>query len=201
MIGGTREESAFFLADDDKVWNGSLTEAELRERVATVAGGETEALLDAYRAAMPAASPADRLIAALTGSNFWIRTVLLAERYAARRAPVYMYSLDWQSPAHGGRMKAHHAMDLPFVFDNTDVPDTTAGAPGARELAAKVSAAWIAFARNGHPENPALPSWPAYSAQDRATMVLDAECRIVRDPDGAARELWTRVVTQVRAAV
>jgi hypothetical protein len=50
------------------------------------------------------ASPEDRLIKALTGSNFWIRTVLLAERYAARphRAPVYMYSLDWQSPAHLG---------------------------------------------------------------------------------------------------
>ena len=34
MIGGTREESAFFLADDDAVWNGTLTEAELRERLA-----------------------------------------------------------------------------------------------------------------------------------------------------------------------
>jgi hypothetical protein len=33
---------------------------------------------------------------------------MLAERYAARlHAPVYMYSLDWQSPAHGGRVKAH----------------------------------------------------------------------------------------------
>ena len=62
---------------------------------------------------------------------------MLAERKAARpRRPVYMYSLDWRSPACDGRLKAHHAMDLPFVFDNTDVPDTTAGAPGARELAA-----------------------------------------------------------------
>ena len=101
MIGGTREESAFFLADDDAVWNRSLSEAELRQRVAAVAGAETDELLAAYRMAMPQASPADRLIAALTGSNFWIRTVLLAERYAARRrAPVYLYSLDWQSPAH-----------------------------------------------------------------------------------------------------
>jgi para-nitrobenzyl esterase len=29
MIGGTREESAFFLADDDAVWDGTLSEAEL----------------------------------------------------------------------------------------------------------------------------------------------------------------------------
>ena len=129
MIGGTKEESAFFLADDDAVWNRNLGEAELRQRIAAVAGAETDALLAVYNEAMPQASPADRLIAALTGSNFWVRTVLLAERYAARagRGPVYMYSLDWQSPAHGGRLKAHHAMDLPFVFDNVDVPDTTAG--------------------------------------------------------------------------
>jgi para-nitrobenzyl esterase len=195
MIGGTREESAFFLADDDAVWNGTLTEMELRERVAALAGGETDALLGVYRAAMPQASPGDRLIAALTGSNFWIRSVMLAERYAARpRAPVYMYSLDWQSLSHGGRMKAHHAMDLPFVFDNTEAADTTAGAPGARELAARVSDTWIAFARNGSPNNPTIPAWPAYTATDRATMILDTDCRVVRDPDRDARLLWSRVV-------
>jgi len=195
MIGGTREESAFFLADDDAVWNGSLTEAELRRRVATVAGDKTDELLAVYCTAMPQASPADRLIAVLTGSNFWIRTILLAERYAARRrGPVYMYSLDWQSPAHQGRVKAHHAMDLPFVFDNIDVAETTAGAPGARELAARISATWIAFARNGSPDNPATPSWPAYTTADRMTMVLDTACRVARDPERDARLLWSRVV-------
>jgi len=195
MIGGTREESAFFLAGDDAVWNGTLTEAELRERLAAIPGIETDALIAAYRAALPQASSADRLIVALTGSNFWIRTLLLAERYVARRrAPVYMYSLDWQSPAHGGRVKAHHAMDLPFVFDNTDVADTTAGAPGARELAARISATWIAFARNGSPDNPVIPSWPAYTAAKRGTMVFDTECCITHDPNREARLLWSRVV-------
>jgi para-nitrobenzyl esterase len=199
MIGGTREESAFFLADDDAVWNGSLSEAELQHRVTAVAGAETDGLLSAYRAAMPQASPGDRLIAALTGSNFWIRTVLLAERYAARRrAPIYMYSLDWQSPAHGGRVKAHHAMDLPFVFDNTDAADTTAGAPGAHELAERMSATWIAFARNGSPDNPAIPSWPTYTTDDRATMIFDTACRVARDPNREARLLWSRVVADDR---
>jgi para-nitrobenzyl esterase len=196
MIGGTREESAFFLADDDGVWNGRLGEEALRQRIEAVAGAETDNLLAAYRAAMPQASPGDRLIAALTGSNFWIRSVLFAERYAARpRAPVYMYSLDWQSPAHGGRLKAHHAMDLPFVFDNADVPDTTAGAPGARELAARVSATWIAFARNGTPDNSGIPPWPRYEGQDRATMILDSICRVERDPNRELRLLWSRVAS------
>ncbi|HTV43918.1 MAG TPA: carboxylesterase/lipase family protein [Stellaceae bacterium] len=194
LIGGTREESAFFLADDDAVWNGTLSETELRRRIGVVAGAETEALLAVYAAAMPGASPADRLIAALTGGNFWIRTVLFAERYAERHgAPVYMYSLDWQSPAHRGRLKAHHAMDLPFVFDNPDVAGTTAGAAGARELAARIAASWIAFARNGRPDNPAIPDWPAYDPAERATMIFDQDCRVIRDPGRDARRLWSRV--------
>jgi para-nitrobenzyl esterase len=197
MLGGTSEESAFFLADDDDTWNGTLSEQQLRDRVIAVAGAEADAVIAAYRTALPQASPADRLIAGLTGSNFWIRTVLLAERYAARPgAPVFMYSLDWQSPVHGGRMKAHHAMDLPFVFDNPDVPDTTRGAPGARELAARIADIWIAFARHGNPNNPAIPVWPAYTTTERATMAFNDECRVVRDPDREARELWSRVVAR-----
>jgi para-nitrobenzyl esterase len=194
MIGGIKEESAFFLANDDAVWNGTLSEDALRERLSGVASSGTDDLLAAYHAAMPQATPADRLIAALTGSNFWIRSVLLAERYAARRrAPVYMYSLDWQSPAHGGRLKAHHAMDLPFVFDNVDVPDTTAGAPGAHELAARISATWIAFARNGTPDNSTIPPWPPYSTQERATMILDTACHVAYDPNREMRLIWGRV--------
>jgi para-nitrobenzyl esterase len=144
---------------------------------------------------MPQSSPGDRLIAALTGSNFWVRTVLLAERYAARqRAPVYMYSLDWRSPAHGGRLKAHHAMDLPFVFDNVDAADTTAHARDAAQLAAQISATWIAFARYGRPENPAIPPWPSYTTEQRATMIFDTTCRVVQDPGREIRLLWTRAV-------
>jgi para-nitrobenzyl esterase len=107
-----------------------------------------------------------------------------------------MYSLDWQSPACDGRLKAHHAMDLPFVFDTTDVPDTTKGAPGAPGLAAVMSATWVAFARTGNPENPAIPHWPAYTPEERATMVFDSNCRVVADPDRDARLLWNRIVSR-----
>ena len=196
MIGGTAQEATLFL-DDDAVWNRTLTEAELRERVAVVAGPDTDAVLALYRARLPGASAGDRLIAALTGSNFSVRTWLYAERRAARGgAPVYHYSLDWPSPFTGGRMGAHHAMDLPFVFDTTDVPLSTKGADGAAELAAAMSATWAAFARTGKPENPAIPAWPAYTPETRATMVFDTRCRVVNDPLADARVVWTKVATR-----
>src|SRR5579864_1757859 len=184
LIGGTREESGFFLGDDDEVWNRAVTESSLRRRIGAVAGADGDRIIDLYRTLRPGASREDVLIAALTGSNFWVRTVMLAERKAARRkAPVYMYSLDWRSPACGGRLQAHHAMDLPFVFDTTDIPDTTKGAAGAAELAAVMAQTWADFARTGHPGNTALPSWPAYTADRRATMVFDVQCTVVNDPD------------------
>jgi len=68
------------------------------------------------------------------------------------------------------------------------------GAPGACELAARVSTTWIAFARNGSPDNPAIPSWPIYTTKDRATMIFDTACRVVHDPDREARLSWSRVV-------
>jgi para-nitrobenzyl esterase len=196
LIGDTKDEIALYLMDDDEVWNGTLTEAELRARIAVVASADTDNVIETYRAMFPNASPAERLIAALTGSNFWIRSILLAERKAARRtAPVYMYSFAWETPAFDGRLKSHHTIDLPFVFDNTDIAPTTAGAPGARELAAAVSATWAAFARAGSPENPALPSWPIYRQEERATMVLDTTCRAENDPRRDARLLWSRIAT------
>lgn len=196
LIGGTREESGFFLADDDEVWNRRLSEDSLRRRIAAVAGAEGDRALDLYRTLRPGASREDLLIAALTGSNFWVRTVLLAERKAAQGgAPVHMYSLDWRSPVCAGRLQAHHAMDLPFVFDTVEAADTTRGAPGAHELAATIATTWAAFARTGNPENAALPHWPAYAAEHRATMVFDSECRLVVDPDREARLMWERIAT------
>lgn len=196
MIGGTAQEAALFL-DDDAVWHRTLTEAQSRERVAAVAGADADAALAIYRDRLPGASPADRLIAALTGSNFSVRTWLYAERRASRSgAPIYHYSLDWNSPFAGGRMGAHHAMDLPFVFDTTDVPLTTKGADGAPELAAAMSATWAAFARSGKPDNPAIPAWPAYTTETRVTMVFDTRCRVVNDPLADARALWTKVATR-----
>ena len=196
MIGGTAREASLFL-DDDAVWHRTLGEDQLRERVAAVAGPDTDAALALYRERLPGASPGDRLIAALTGSNFSVRTWLYAERRAARGgAPVYHYSLDWASPFAGGRMGAHHAMDLPFVFDTTEVPLSTKGADGAPELAAAMSATWATFARTGNPDNAAIPAWPAYTPEKRATMVFDTRCRAVSDPDGDARQLWSRVATR-----
>jgi para-nitrobenzyl esterase len=59
-----------------------------------------------------------------------------------------------------------------------------------------ISGTWAAFARTGSPENGALPDWPAYTPDGRATMILDSECRLVPDPDRDARLLWERIANR-----
>ncbi|MGE0575217.1 MAG: carboxylesterase/lipase family protein [Reyranella sp.] len=194
LVGGTKDETAIFFAPDDKVWNRTITEEDLRTRVAAVAGGAAETLLAYYKRRDPGASPSDRLITALTMSNFHVRELMLADAKAARgKAPVWMYSLDWETPAFAGRLKSPHSVDVPFVFDTLHVIGTAHRRPGDQALADRVSATWATFARTGKPGNAALPAWPAYTAATRATMILDDTCKIVDDLDGEVRELWIQV--------
>ena len=57
----------------------------------------------------------------------------------------------------------------------------------ARTLAAAMSDAWIAFARDGDPNHGTIPKWPAYSLDDRSTMIFDTECSVQSDPFGNER--------------
>ncbi len=191
LIGDMKDEMASFLAPDDLVWNRTLTEDQMIERVRAIAGVDTDRVVAAYRRLYPDASPADRLIATTTDSNFRIRSLTLAQRRAANAtAPVWMYSFAWESPLHGGKMKAPHAMDVPFTFDTIDLTNATGGGDTAKRLAATMSGVWAAFARTGVPNHPAIPHWPAYTVPERATLILDATCRIESDLRGEARVLW-----------
>jgi para-nitrobenzyl esterase len=194
IIGDMKDEMAIFLAPDDKIWNRTLTEAELHSRVAAVAGADTDRVIELYKRLHPETNPAELLIAILTDSNFRVRSLTLAQRKAALgRAPVYMYSFEWETPVHGGRLKAPHAMDVPFTFDTLDLVGSTDRSPAAYQLAARMSATWAAFAHTGSPDNPAIPHWPSYNAQTRETMMLNTNWSVVADPNGDTRLLWQQI--------
>ncbi len=191
LIGDMKDETASFLAPDDLVWNRTLTEEQMIERVRAIAGTYTDRVVDTYRRVYPGANPAERLIATTTDSNFRIRSLTLAQRRAAKAsAPVWMYAFNWETPLHDGKMKAPHAMDVPFTFDTIDLTSATDNGETAKRLAAAMSGVWAAFARNGVPDHPAIPHWPAYTAAERATLIFDATCRIENDPNGETRALW-----------
>lgn len=191
MVGDTKDESAIFLAPDNKVWSRAITEDDLRERVSAVAGNQADAVLAYYKKRDPEVSPSDHLITALTASNFGVRTIMQCEVKALRgKAPVWTYRLDWETPAYGGKLKAPHSLDVPFIFDTLHVIGEQHQKPGAQALADRISKTWATFARTGNPSNDSIPAWPAYDTKSRATMVFNDECRVVNDPDAEVRPLW-----------
>ncbi|MFO1026903.1 MAG: carboxylesterase family protein [Acetobacteraceae bacterium] len=194
IVGDMKDETASFLAPDDAVWNRTLTEADLRDRIAAVAGPHTGEVLDLYGRLYSHVNPAERLIAITTDSNFRIRSLVLAQRRAAKsRGPVWMYSFEWETPVLGGRLKAPHAMDVPFTFNTLDLTNATGGSAEAQALSDTMAAVWAAFARNGRPDHPSIPHWPTYDAATRATLMLDETCRIENDPRGEGRQLWQEI--------
>ena len=66
----------------------------------------------------------------------------------------------------------------------------TGTGPEAQALADKLAGTWVAFARTGNPNHPGIPEWPAYTAEARATMIFDTNCRVKNDPGGELRALW-----------
>ena len=138
------------------------------------------------------AGAANVLIYQLIASDYWMRwgVLLQAERKAALgRAPVYVYQFDWLSPGRDGKLNCPHGSEIPFVFDNVANAAVLVGqGPRQDALAARMSTAWTAFARTGHPNlaaNP-LPHWPAYGAE-RAVMVFNDESRVEHDAAGEQR--------------
>ncbi|HEY1282898.1 MAG TPA: carboxylesterase/lipase family protein, partial [Steroidobacteraceae bacterium] len=191
LVGCTRDEATLFYLRDESAF--SLDEAGLRARVIEMMMDEPLALrlIETYKKAHPSANPSEIFLLIATARIARRDAIRLAERKSAQgQAPVYMYLFTWKSPALDGRLRAPHTVEIPFVFDNTDVPAVMTKSPTAKPLAEKTSRAWIAFARTGNPNHSGLPQWPAYSAAQRATMVFDTTCAVVNDPNSTEREVW-----------
>jgi para-nitrobenzyl esterase len=193
LIGSNKDEGTFLLQTDAELF--TFDEAGLKSRVKNSAGGSDEAaerILSIYRKTYPNAKPTDYWVQIYTDRSMRMRSITLAERKAAqKKAPVYMYFFAWNTVGFGGKYKALHMAEIPFVFDNIWAAEAmTHGSPEAKALAAKMSAAWIAFARTGKPAAEDLPAWPAYSADTRSTMILDNNPRVENDPVRDLRSFW-----------
>ena len=66
-------------------------------------------------------------------------------------------------------------------------------------MADLMSDAWIAFAKTGNPNTPALPQWPQYTTGNRATMIFDTNPVVLVDPDQAERELLQSLLSEGRS--
>jgi len=179
LVGSTKNEFAPFIPAPKNQTMDDV-KAGLKKKYGAQA--------DAYIAAVLKAYPGTTAPAGYTDIDLNFRALAIKQanmKAVPGAAPVYMYLFTWQSPVNGGIYKAMHCMDLAFEFDNiARCQEMTGGGKEAYALAAKMSGAWINFARTGNPNAPGLPLWPAYTAQNDATMLFNNVCQVRDHPDG-----------------
>jgi para-nitrobenzyl esterase len=168
----------------------SLTAEDLAARVAKTYGDKSAALIDAYKREYPRARPIDILSMV---ESLWMGGGSLTqagEKADQGGAPAYAYRFDWKSDICDGRLRAFHALDMAFTFDNTARWESaTGGGARAQRLAARMSQAWIDFARTGDPGHRDLPEWPRYQRTSGAVMIFDDHCQVRNHPDAEIRKI------------
>jgi para-nitrobenzyl esterase len=179
IVGSVNTEGTFFTPPDSPLF--TLDEAGMRTRLMPRFGETADKLIELYRKEMPNASPSQIYFLI---NAFPSAAITQAERKSAQgKAPVFMYLFAWETPVEGGKRHSPHTVELPFVFDNVlEQPEEVGNGPELQPLADKVSGAWTAFARTGNPSTAGVPKWLAYTASERATMIVNNEWKLVNDP-------------------
>jgi para-nitrobenzyl esterase len=185
IVSSTLDDASLFFD------NFTLDEAGLKRWLEASRGERADEIHRCYRARRPNKTPFLLQAQIVTDSGFRRFAHAHAERKAAQqRAAVYCYRWDWASPALDGLYGAAHASDVAASLGNYREALLGGGVGTAVELGRALSAAWVAFARHGDPNNPQTPRWPAYGPPTRSTLIFDDELRIESDPDADLRVLW-----------
>jgi para-nitrobenzyl esterase len=196
--------------ETEVTWNGNVDytppdDAALRDRVKKIAkinDGQADHLIAVYKKGWPKASNLD--LALIIDSDYTFARPgidLESERKAAQaKAPVYKYYFRWYTPVNGGRVRAMHTMELPFIYGNFEAAKTEVGdtaTPEMRTLSDVMGLAWTTFARTGNPNHKGVPNWPAFESQKMAMMIFNTPAsKALNDPYREQREVRNSFATQ-----
>lgn len=189
LIGTTRTELSSQAGNDESVYQMDHKGLEQRLK-AYLPRTDIVPVIDRFAAANPNAGYTELFFFIISARGYIRNADLQTERRVqARQAPVYRYSLDWRTPVEDGRRLSPHSLDVPLVFDNVAKAASMVGPVNqkAARVAAQVSDAWIAFAREGSPGQVNGIPWQAYDLESRKTMLLTEHSRLVADPYRAER--------------
>lgn len=192
MIGSTKDDMKMMMLT--MPWFNTIDDNGLEGIAQATFGEHYRQFLDTYRSLYPDASPTELACQFVTDRVMWSGSIDWAERrLKAKGAPVYFYRFDYETPVMDGLLGATHGGDIPFAMNNYNCTEIAGDRPENAAMGKQTSDAFVAFAHNGTPETAEIGEWPAYTLEERATMLLDVQCKVTRDPMKRLRELFAKM--------
>ncbi|MFD1443470.1 carboxylesterase/lipase family protein [Thermoactinomyces vulgaris] len=193
IIGVTKDEYNLFTLTDPS-WTTAGKE-ELMDRIEQEIGPVPEKVFPYYLSSGDPSQPVwQKLLRAMTYHIFTRGMLKTADAQIKQGGKVWVYRFDYETPLFDGRLKACHALEIPFVFHNLHQPGAdvfTGTHPKREQISRQMHEAWIAFARTGNPNSDHLPdAWLPFAEKDRPVMVFDTDSRVESDLFAQEQEAW-----------
>jgi para-nitrobenzyl esterase len=172
LIGTNSDEGALFARP-------GMTPALFEQQIREGYGKQADAILAAYPHATDAqAAKAGRDIFRESAFAWptWAWALLQTQK---GKGKAYVYYFDHRTPQSPNG--AGHGSEIGYVFKNLGGPaigqtgPATSPRPEDIKMSDLMSSYWVNFAKNGDPNGPGLPAWPAFSAAAQNAMHFDAQ--------------------------
>jgi para-nitrobenzyl esterase len=180
MLGWTRDEYRLWLVP------GGLHERVDRLGAVALAGAMARCRCGVevprgYRALHPGAGPAETVGQLVTDHLLRYPLHRLAD---ARSGNSHLYEFAWPSNLPG--LGSCHALELGFVFDTGDIPESArlAGEGAPQELADTMHTAWVRFAVDGD------PGWPTWDDSHPVRIFGEGAPYVANGPRDPEFALW-----------
>ncbi|POH74515.1 carboxylesterase/lipase family protein [Arthrobacter glacialis] len=179
LIGTTTDEARLWLVPSGLVMKLKGIHLALARRKV----GISAAAVMLFKRNRPHSITGEILGALATDKLLRVPVNQLADARLSGPAPTFVYEFAWQSPVE--YLRAAHAVELGFVFDDLSSPDSLglAGSTAPQALATEMHKAWVDFAVSGS------PGWQPWTAHRPVKMFDGAGNPVVlapRDDERAA---------------
>jgi len=161
--------------DDETGFDGEL---DIREELAS--SGATS---DELRGLYPDLARSSGRAARFYTDKFFSEPVrLLARLHAGNGAPTFRYRFAYVPEARRANPEGGHGRELQFIFGVEGMPGAGILSRGDREVANRMRAYWINFAKSGDPNGADLPHWDAAAGNDRLLLITNDRIASGDDP-------------------
>ncbi|WP_275560163.1 carboxylesterase family protein [Streptomyces sp. 5-6(2022)] len=166
-IGFAKDEWQFFRGHSETVSRGSRRDVlGVLEQVFGADGAEE--VYRRFHELRPDHAPGLLLSDIMSFEFFKLSSLAIARNLSAQRIPVHLFQFSYDLPGLGGRLRAVHTGDIPFLFRNHSERDLAwwpafdgADREDVRQVSGRMGELYASFIRSGDPG----ARWPRFDAE------------------------------------